>query len=76
MPTDRQKKSRERNHNIMRLRGAYQLFRGLQYHENINIRKIAKAACMVIDSILSEMGAEPEDIRRERINKELLERYP
>lgn len=65
MSSDKQREACIRNHTIMRLRGAYQLF-----HQLGNISGKISA-----DEEIKRLGGEPEGIRRERWRKEIEDEY-
>lgn len=89
METTRQKMSRDRNHLVMRLRGASSLFRtfgAANYHgarycppykmsneSDLKARVVAKEISWKIDEILELMGAETEANRIKRLRKEMME---
>ncbi len=77
MPTDKQKVAWERNHLIMRLRGAYSLFlvlRGSSIY-GVAVMQMSRRLMADIDQVLIAMGAESEAGRSKQRRKQL-EMYP
>ncbi len=77
MPTERQKASWERNHLIMRLRGAYALFDPLKHSTQygVAVTYMSRRIAADIDQVLIAMGAESEAGRAKQRRKQL-EMYP
>ena len=71
--TKKQKAARERNHLIMRLRGAASVFQVIQYKfDDLQSIKAADSGLREIDFILNRMGAETEADRKQRYIREFL----
>lgn len=70
----KQRAARERNHLILRLRGAAGVFGAARYQRNEpGVRNAAALGLQAIDSILAAMGAETEADRKARMQKEHLD---
>ncbi len=76
MATDKQIAARERNHTILRLRGAYALFSGLKNSRRygVAVDRMSFNVMTDIDQVLIAMGAESEAYRHE-LRMKRLKRY-